>query len=1181
MINVFRKHTFLCTLATAIASCWQISNVNASGTSCNSEAKFYKCSDGQKHILQKKTYNLTSSEDPYLDAAIDVRKKGTVIDASEIKVLGNDSDKITAYGAYVLEGGKLVLTNSNFQDVPGLRAQDAVITMTGGSIKGGSHAIYASGKKTDVALVRVNIDIEPDNLEIKGIGIVNDFGAFVRMAGVNVTFNEIGSFSTRLGGKYNLDNMTITGKGKKVKLGAENEDEGVLPEAFEVWQSGNVHLRDNTVKLTDMHGFIITNFSAFVNSRGKLLQEYGSSDALKDTRINVERSNISIGGEGLYGLYFDALNPDDSSRMLGLDDKEFSGAGGTILGKAFISLKNTTLTVPGGTVIYTTGDSGYGAKAIFELSEGTKISGDFLLKAENDSFIYVKANASSLIGDASVDNLSTAGLTLTRASTWYFTKSKYTDLSELDSGNVSLSFINLSDSTIVFKKSTSNDYKTLRIGKRADINEEGEAVPYRPAASRKVYKAEGNVQVKLNVFVDDEGLFDSEKTDRIFIYGDVHGNTLVHMENFLRASGKKVTEGKDQSVSLIQVSGNAKEDSFKLGNSYIAVNGFPYQYRLRGYGPGSTLGEASATNRLIEGDGKFWDFRLEGVYIKPEENPVETISGTLLPSSPETFDPINSSSTDFPSVPFIPPTSPTTYPSETTDSSSVNPIQTPSIPSTSDPSSPVSGVSPSRIFRPDSSTSSTSDPSSSESVDPPSGDSRPVLPTPSASVPSSSERGDPSSGDSRPASTTPSASVPSSSERGDPSSGDSRPASTTPSTSVPSSSGRGNPPSRGSRPASTTPSTSVPSSSERGDPPSESSGRPASPTPSASAPSSSEPVDPPSIPPVEPHVPLKQGIRALVPQLPTYLLLPNSLFHAGLMDLSTQSKRLETMRGAFRSSLNNDENSAFFLNAYGGSHRYNSNLSAFEYGYGAELDYNALEAGMLLKEIESSYSRAFFGIMGTYGSLFVHPRNVEQSKKSTFDKWSVSTYGNLQYNTDFYVDGVLSYGLFRGDVFTFARDKVVTLKGKQFSASMTSGKAFSLGHKSVVFDPQVQIIYQHLKFNRARDVDELDIDMGKFNQLTARVGGRLTRIFSTFEEGSVISLYGKLYLLHSFEDREFMSFKRDFQLGAFGSFVEAGLGFNARLFSKVSLHGDIAYQHRLAKAGFSGASFSAGLRYLF
>ncbi|MBB5073937.1 outer membrane autotransporter protein [Bartonella callosciuri] len=188
---------------------------------------------------------------------------------------------------------------------------------------------------------------------------------------------------------------------------------------------------------------------------------------------------------------------------------------------------------------------------------------------------------------------------------------------------------------------------------------------------------------------------------------------------------------------------------------------------------------------------------------------------------------------------------------------------------------------------------------------------------------------------------------------------------------------------------------------------------------------------------------------AVVPQLPTYLLFPNALFHAGLMDLTSQNKKLETMRSTSHRFLKSDEDSAFFVRGYGGTHHYASDLSAFEYRYGAELDYTALEAGVVLKEIESLYSRKFFGIMGTYGNLFPHPLDVDYSKKSTFDKWSVAAYGSLQHDRGVSMDGVFSCGLFRGDVFTLFRGKTATLKGKQLSASLTSGKTFIMRHKGV------------------------------------------------------------------------------------------------------------------------------------
>ncbi|WP_413154402.1 autotransporter outer membrane beta-barrel domain-containing protein [Bartonella sp. cb54] len=321
----------------------------------------------------------------------------------------------------------------------------------------------------------------------------------------------------------------------------------------------------------------------------------------------------------------------------------------------------------------------------------------------------------------------------------------------------------------------------------------------------------------------------------------------------------------------------------------------------------------------------------------------------------------------------------------------------------------------------------------------------------------------------------------------------------------------------------------------------------------------------------------------VVPQVPTYLLTPNSLFHVGLMDISNQNKQLEAMRTASSGISEAHENPALFLRGYSGSYRYASDLSKLEYGYGGDLSYNAVEAGILLQEIENVYSTVSFGVMGTYGKLSLQPLEVERSQESALDKWSVTAYGSMQHDAGFYVDGLLSYGLFKGDVLTLARGKTATLKGNPLSVSLTGGQAFVTGYEGFVLDPQVQVVYQNLQFNEARDVDNFDINMGKLDQWVVRVGGRLTKNPTGFEIGdaSAVFFYGKLHLAHSFEKKQSVHFKDAFQLGAFGSSVEAGLGINARLSPNLALHGDLMYQHKLTKAGFSGTTFSGGMRYQF
>ncbi|WP_375653191.1 autotransporter outer membrane beta-barrel domain-containing protein [Bartonella sp. MR110HLJHH] len=1217
VINVFYKHAFLYNFTTAILYFLQISHLEAAGSLCDPEAPFYKCDDRKTHFLADKVYYLKNSQEAAPIAAIYVAKQGTIVNASRITVTGDNPDEISQYGAFVQDSGKLILRDSNFKDIPGLRVLNGVIQMNDGKIEGTSHAIYASGKETDVILVSVNVEIKPDNLNAKGIGIVSGLNAFVRMSGSTVTFNEIGAFSTKFGGRYLLDTMTIEGKGKKYTAIVNNESVDKLPEAFDILQGGDVHLRSSSIVLNDMHGFLVKNFSAFVNSRGQPIHNYDLSDAFKKTNIEIESSNISVQGKGVYGLYFNLLDPNTVAEYYGQEG--VSKEPRITMGEASVRLKQTTFTVPDGTAIYVTGQGGYGASVSLDLSEATKISGDLLLKAEKNSSISIKASASSLTGGAHVEDTSTARLELTRGSTWYLTKSKYKGLQGSVFTDSSLSSVSLSDSTFIFNRDVSSGYQTLRIG-----NER----------YKEAYNAEGNVQIKLSTFLNDDGLFDSQKTDRILIDGDVSGATLLVMENFSKTSEKKVSGEGSNSISLIQVSGYAREDSFKLMGDYTAINGLPYQYRLRAYGPSSSFGKADPMNRLVAGDRDFWDFRLEGIYISPKQD-----SSTILPIQPSPSAPVDPTPTDPVLTPLPTPITPTPAPSEPSDpsdpiptdpspSSSVPITPTPAPSEPSDPSDPIpTDPSPSSSvpITPTPALSEPSDPSDPTPADPSSSSSVPITPTPAPSAPSDPSDptpADPSSSSSVPITPTPAPSAPSDPSDPiptDPSHSSSVPITPTPIPSEPSD--PSDPIPTDPSPSSSVPITPTPALSEPSDPsdptpvdPSSSSSVPITPTPAPSEPSDpsdptpvdpsssssvpitptpapSEPSDPsdptptdpvPTPPvPVKPDIQPEMGIRAVVPQLPTYLLLPNALFHAGLMDFASQNKKLKAIRSFSGGSLKSDENPAFFIRGYGGSYHYASNLSAFEYGYGAELDYSALEAGVLLKEIESSESCTFFGVTGTYGKLSLHPLNVEQSKKSAFDKWSVGAYGSLQHDTGFYIDGVLSYGLFKGDVLTLARGKVVALKGKQFSGSLTSGRTFATGYKGVIFDPQIQVVYQHLQFNPAHDVDNIEVDLGKFHQWVGRVGGRLSKTLNVSEEGRVVSFYSKLSYLHSFEDKRFVSFKNDFQLGFFGSSLEAGLGFNARLSSKLSLYGDINYQHRLTKAGFSGASFSAGLRHLF
>ncbi|EJF84943.1 autotransporter outer membrane beta-barrel domain-containing protein [Bartonella rattimassiliensis] len=326
----------------------------------------------------------------------------------------------------------------------------------------------------------------------------------------------------------------------------------------------------------------------------------------------------------------------------------------------------------------------------------------------------------------------------------------------------------------------------------------------------------------------------------------------------------------------------------------------------------------------------------------------------------------------------------------------------------------------------------------------------------------------------------------------------------------------------------------------------------------------------------------EEGVKAVVPQVPTYLLMPNALFQVGLMDMSNHNKQLGTLRTAIGTLGESGKSSAIFARGYGGSYRYLSDLSALEYGYGGNLNYNAIEASILLNAIEDAHHTLSFGVMGSYGKIVLQPQDVEESKKSVFDKWAITAYAGIQHDTGFYIDGLFSYGLFKGDVLTKARGKTTTLKATPLNASWIAGKSFMIGqYKGLIFDPQIQVVYQSVPFDKTSDIDGFDVGMGKVDQWVVRVGGNLSKTLVASEEGHVVSFKGKLHLTNGFREKQRVQFGDEFQLGAFGSSLETGMGVSAQLSSNLMLHGDVIYQHRLSKSGFSGTIFSGGLRYRF
>ncbi|WP_455473901.1 autotransporter outer membrane beta-barrel domain-containing protein [Bartonella sp. B30(2025)] len=854
------------------------------------------------------------------------------VTGNNITIYSEVPERLYTYGVRVLDHGKAILPGLSIKNAEvALYAHAGKIIVSDGKIDESHVAVKAVGKpaqKNSASIILKNTTVKTTGSK-EGKASPYSFyvyeNAKVEMTKGSIDFTDSNGIYSAIGGEAVFDGVTITAKGQK-----NNPDNFAV---FVLDKAGNISFKKGNVKATDLHGILLKNTH---NDPNAIPLREDFSGQFSVTKMTVKNSTIKINGEGSHGIYFGG-------------EKQWEDAEGIRHGlveykipprREIVDLQKTVLNVTGGAAVY----SMSAVEGTVNLLESTLSSENLLLKAEKNALVVISAHSSTLQGGAYTDESSTAEILLKNNSRWDIRHQRQGHSREAQlQKDSSVSYITLNNSSIDFgeqKSGSTYDYQVLSVGNKGKFDD----------VYDDVYHAEDGAKIYFNTYLSAKGLHDNAQTDRVLINGDVQGQTEIYVRPVSKTSTKHAKSKKDsEGISLIQVSGTAHQDSFKLHGDYVALRGSPYQYRLHAYYGVADGLKGEVGKRFVKGEGKFWNFYLKSAYV----------------------------------------------------------------------------------------------------------------------------------------------------------------------------------------------------------------GRPGHPRPD------------------EPE------IRVVVPQVPTYLLLPNTLFQSGLADLNNQNKRLETMRFSVGGLLKSDPISAIFLRGYGSNYQYTSNLSAFEYGYGGELDYNSVEAGVLLKTIDGAYSTTSLGIIGTYGKVSLQPLDVDQSQNSALDKWTMTAYGSTRYDNGLYVDGLVSYGLFQGDVSTLARGKTATLKGNPLNVSVTAGKALMAGSRDLVFDPQVQVVYQHLHFKEEHDIDGFDIKMGHLDQWVMRAGGRLTKTLPVMKDARVVSFYGKLHLSHSFGEKHSVHFKDAFQLGAFGSSLDAGVGFNAQLFPNLALHGDLTYQHKLTKAGFSGTSFSGGLHYHF
>uniref|UniRef100_UPI001ABACA47 autotransporter outer membrane beta-barrel domain-containing protein n=1 Tax=Bartonella doshiae TaxID=33044 RepID=UPI001ABACA47 len=618
---------------------------------------FFENSKSDKNKLENVVITSSSNDKP-ITTGVSADNKSTValknitVKNAEKALFANDNSQMTvtggSFGGEVqAKQGSTITLNDNVtvtSENNGLHAygEKAKITMAGGTVKGQKSALLtenagyidvtditltADDKGTGAKSIGPNSMINlHDNTTIKeaAIGLKAENNGVIQMTGGSITVSETGaSFENNKNDKNKLENVVITSSSHDSPMSV-----GVSAD-----KESTVALKNITVKNAEKALFANDNSQMTVTGGsfgGEVQAKQGSTITLNDNvtvtsendglHANGEKAKITMTG-GNVNAKETAFVVKDGGQI---DIKDIASAKAERSGIRFddtqndqtseINLNNTKLLVENGTGIVASSSNGKLNLKDSEIHADTLFIGITHDAPQHDETFTLSAENSLLQGGVKNDENGRTTFDLKNDTTWLITtstkeKDQNGDLLDIAQRSRSdVSVLNLNDSTIVFDTPTEDHYHTLHIGSGKPD-------------TQAVYNASGDAKISFNVGSVESSDITDQENDRLLIQGDVSGTTIVSVMSDFKDSSN-ITEAfcpssNTSGVSLIQVSGKADENSFKLANGYIQETGSPYRYRLTAYGPTSSYGAANETQNLLGENETFWDFRLQK-FILPQ-----------------------------------------------------------------------------------------------------------------------------------------------------------------------------------------------------------------------------------------------------------------------------------------------------------------------------------------------------------------------------------------------------------------------------------------------------------------------------------------------------------------------------------------------------------------------------------
>ncbi|MET0616294.1 MAG: autotransporter outer membrane beta-barrel domain-containing protein, partial [Luteibacter sp.] len=312
---------------------------------------------------------------------------------------------------------------------------------------------------------------------------------------------------------------------------------------------------------------------------------------------------------------------------------------------------------------------------------------------------------------------------------------------------------------------------------------------------------------------------------------------------------------------------------------------------------------------------------------------------------------------------------------------------------------------------------------------------------------------------------------------------------------------------------------------------------------------------------------------ALVPQVPTYLVLAGALFGYGRT----------AMDAMHMDALGASRDVAVRVRTLGGGASYRSTLPFARFGFDYTRSDRGLQLGADLLSAESDTTRMRSGVVASVGGSRITPRAVDGVSHARVASRGLALTYVMTSDVGWHVDAAYGFAQHRVDVRTAARGEVLArLRANGRDALLGGGFHWSPRNRWDI-DPGVSLLWQRLRFASAMDAEGIAVRMQSPERVTLRAG---TRASLTFEPHATHLNAWSTYVDARYVASRDSGARTDlsrarFATGRGGRAVELAAGASVELRSDVTLFADVNRRMRIGGAGESGLAARLGAAMTF